>query len=82
MGKSKRGYNWRARQNSEQNATTEHSGHRPDTNQLVLPSKRKHDQVESIITNKRSKLSSKQKKRLKKVIQAKEQKVKVSEVYL
>lgn len=73
----KKGYNWKARQSARGNK----ANIREDTNQLVIiPIEKREDGPTDDIKTKKSKsgkLTSKQKKRLKKVLQAKEQKAKV-----
>ena len=86
----KQGYNWRARQ-SDKPRTKKHltlnnvvegavlSVEQGDTNYLALPSKREAESSASQTTTKqkRPRLGKKQKKRLKKVVQAKEKTAKV-----
>lgn len=80
------GYNWKARQQKDsqerrgKGESLKESG-TPivDTNQQILPPKRaKLGDEETCSTSKRKKLSSKQRKRLLKVIEVKEKKAKAS----
>ena len=90
--RKKLGYNWKARQQQRRDGRkqkkTHYDGLKPvdsmaeyaeageeDPNAFVLPSKRR--KVEHSETEKRKKLSSKQRKRLQKIVEAKEKKTEV-----
>lgn len=79
MGKLRKRFNWKARQNPQGRETCHE-----DTNTLVILPKENKDgtDVETCTVNKKNKLNSKQKKRLQKVIMIKEQKAKVSGLIL
>ena len=75
MGKLKKGYNWKARQSSQKLTD---SAKAIDTNQIIVLPNNEKKVKNAPITMTRNKLNPKQKKRLKKVLEAKEQKAMVT----
>lgn len=78
MGKRK-GYNWRARVDQPTGRLEENGGTHEDTNMLKLPAKktRKSSEVKQGNFPKKKKLSIRQKKNFKKIVERKEKKAKV-----
>ena len=81
--RKKLGYNWKARQSGEslgRGQTARKAGAEPaeDTNALVLPARsRKRVESEQDAAPKRKRLSTKQRKRLTKILEVREKKAKV-----
>ncbi len=73
MGKLKRGYNWKARRNLKHPNSPQDS----DTNQMIIVPNIEIKVKDVPVTKTRNKLNPKHKKRLKKVLEAKEQKAMV-----
>ena len=82
MGKRK-GYNWRARVDQATNCGEQNGGAQEDTNVLELPGKKTRKPSETKQGNlpkKKKKLSIRQKKHFKKIVERKEKKAKVCEI--
>jgi hypothetical protein len=81
--KRKLGYNWRARQSLSETCdrSSKKEGEGEDPNALILPPKPKKSlKVTGAATSKRKRLGCKQKKRLLKILEAKEKKTKRAEL--
>lgn len=81
MGKRK-GFNWRARVDLATNRAKQNGGAQEDTNVLELPPKTRKlsEAEEGKLPKKRKKLSTRQKKHFKKIVERKEKKAKVNEI--